>query len=346
MQTIDAPVNQNITSSDLPSDKTNSAAKTSVASDICPSLASLLKAAGDEFRLQVLKVLNRDSYGVLELCTIFSIKQSALSHHLKVLANAGLVTTRREGNSIFYRRAHTICPQELLSLQQSILSSSNLLTLTPNIQQGITAVQQERSSNSQQFFSDNADKFKAHQDLIAGLEQYGPAVEELCHALTTFNKAVEIGPGEGDFLVTLSKLFKQIIAIDNSESMLAKSQTLITDKAINNVSFALGDTAFAATQNLQADCVIANMVLHHTPNPAAIFQDLAKCLTTGGSLIICDLLSHDQSWTRENCGDVWLGFDEHELTTWAQAANLRSTQETYLTLRNGFRIQVRQFLKH
>ena len=324
----------------------NKVAHNTASIDLCPSLAGLLKAAGDEFRLQVLKVLNRDSFGVLELCTIFSIKQSALSHHLKVLANAGLVTTRREGNSIFYRRAHTISPQALLPLQQSILHSSKLLTLSEDVLQGIAAVQQERSVNSLQFFTNNANKFKAHQDLIAGLEQYGPAVEELCTSLPSFEKAVEIGPGEGDFLRTLSRSFKHVTAIDNSQSMLAKSKIFIEQAKLSNVDIELGDTAYAAKQNLNADCVIANMVLHHTPSPSDIFQDLSLCLKHGGSLIICDLLSHDQSWTRENCGDVWLGFDENELTEWALAASLHPTQETYLTLRNGFRIQVRQFIKH
>ncbi|MCK5880971.1 MAG: metalloregulator ArsR/SmtB family transcription factor [Sinobacterium sp.] len=338
MQTLDTP----ITSSKI----ANAAGSHGINSTICPSLACLLKAAGDEFRLQVLKVLNRDSFGVLELCTIFSIKQSALSHHLKVLANAGLVTTRREGNSIFYRRAHTITPQELLPLQQSILNSSNLLSLSADIQQGISTVQQERSLNSQQFFTDNTNKFKAQQDLIASLEQYGPAVEELCRSLPSFNKVVEIGPGEGEFLLVLSRIFQHVNAIDSSESMLAKSQALIEKEQCDNVSLVLGNTALAAQKDLRADCVIANMVLHHTPNPAEIFHDLSQCLISGGSLIICDLLSHDQSWTRENCGDVWLGFDENELSEWAIAANLAPTQETYLTLRNGFRIQVRQFLKH
>ena len=69
------------------------------------AVEALLKASADGLRLHILQVLQHDSYGVLELCNLFAIKQSAMSHHLKVLAQAGLVTTRREGNAIFYRRA-------------------------------------------------------------------------------------------------------------------------------------------------------------------------------------------------------------------------------------------------
>ena len=63
-------------------------------------LERLLKASADQLRLEILQALQHESYGVLELCALFSIKQSAMSHHLKVLSKAQLVTTRREGNAI------------------------------------------------------------------------------------------------------------------------------------------------------------------------------------------------------------------------------------------------------
>ena len=50
------------------------------------ALANLCKASADPLRLQVLRVLCKDSFGVSELCSIFGIRQPALSHHLKVLA--------------------------------------------------------------------------------------------------------------------------------------------------------------------------------------------------------------------------------------------------------------------
>ena len=63
------------------------------------SLAAFLKAAGDPLRLEVLQVLGQNSFGVLELCEIMAMKQSGMSHHLKVLAQAGLVERRREGGT-------------------------------------------------------------------------------------------------------------------------------------------------------------------------------------------------------------------------------------------------------
>ena len=69
------------------------------------SLVELCKAAGDPLRVDIMRVLSKDSFGVQELAYILSIPQPGMSHHLKILAKGGLLVTRREGNSIFYRRA-------------------------------------------------------------------------------------------------------------------------------------------------------------------------------------------------------------------------------------------------
>jgi ArsR family transcriptional regulator len=87
------------------------------------------------------------------------------------------------------------------------------------------------------------------------------------------------------------------------------------------------------------------MVLHHTPAPAEIFFDLAKVITVEGHLYVTDLCSHDQAWAKESCGDVWLGFEPEDLTQWAIAAGFKPAEEIYLTQRNGFRVQIRQFIK-
>ena len=64
-------------------------------------LELILKASADQRRLEILQALKHESYGVLELCALFGIKQSAMSHHLKVLTRADLITSRREGEYHF-----------------------------------------------------------------------------------------------------------------------------------------------------------------------------------------------------------------------------------------------------
>ncbi|AZD18528.1 ArsR family transcriptional regulator [Pseudomonas chlororaphis] len=311
--------------------------------DDCDELAALCKAGGDPLRLNVLRALANDSFGVLELAQIFAIGQSGMSHHLKVLAQADLVATRREGNAIFYRRAlpHT----ELLGgrLHAALLDEVDNLTLPGEVQSRIGLVHRQRAAASQDFFSRVAEKFRAQQDLIAGLPQYRESVLALLDKLnfTDTATAIEVGPGDGSFLPELARRFARVTALDNSPAMLELARQVCERETLANVSLQLADALNGAS--LTADCVVLNMVLHHFAAPADALKRLAGLLQPGGSLLVTELCSHNQSWAREACGDLWLGFDQDDLARWATAAGLVPGESLYVGLRNGFQIQVRHF---
>lgn len=307
------------------------------------ALAALCKASGDELRLNVLRALASDSFGVLELAQIFGVGQSGMSHHLKVLAQAELVATRREGNAIFYRRA---LPDSLRlggRLHAALLEEVDDLVLPEDVQARIAQVQQRRAATSQDFFLRVEEKFRAQQDLIAGLPQYRESLLALLDNLSfaPTASALEVGPGDGGFLPDLARRFAQVTALDNSPTMLELARQVCERENLANVNLQLAD-ALGAT-DVQADCVVLNMVLHHFSDPALALRLLAKRVAAGGSLLITELCSHDQSWARDACGDLWLGFEQDELARWANAAGLAPGDSLYVGLRNGFQIQVRHF---
>jgi len=307
------------------------------------ALAALCKASGDELRLNVLRALANDSFGVLELAQIFDVGQSGMSHHLKVLAQAELVATRREGNAIFYRRA---LPDSLRlggRLHAALLEEVDDLTLPPDVQARIAQVQQRRAATSQDFFLRVEEKFRAQQDLIAGLPQYRESLLALLDKLNfdPAASALEVGPGDGGFLPDLARRFAQVTALDNSPTMLELARQVCQREGLDNVNLQLAD-ALGAT-DVVADCVVLNMVLHHFSDPALALRQLAKRVKAGGSLLVTELCSHDQGWAREACGDLWLGFEQDDLARWANAAGLSPGDSLYVGLRNGFQIQVRHF---
>jgi len=311
------------------------------------ALLAFCKASADPLRLNILRVLSKDSYGVLELCQILDCKQSGMSHHLKILAKAGLVTTRREGNSIYYRRSLQSCSDSLTALQDRLFHSVDQLTLNENIEQHIKTVQGEREERSKEFFAENADKFQQQQEQVADYSLYGSHALELLTRTIEAGKStvLEVGPGEGAFLTELSSRFKQVYALDNSEVMLAKAKEKVSAHKLDNIVFIHGDTKSPALQKNQFDSIAVNMVLHHIPSPADIFYDLANALKPDGQLQITDLCHHDQNWAREACGDLWLGFEPEDIEQWATDAGLTEKQSMYLAQRNGFRVQIRQFEK-
>jgi len=67
--------------------------------------AKLLRALGNERRLMILCQLTEGERSVGELLPRVGLSQSALSQHLAVLRDEGVVATRRDGQSIWYRIA-------------------------------------------------------------------------------------------------------------------------------------------------------------------------------------------------------------------------------------------------
>tara|TARA_B110000046_G_C13024163_1_gene412862 strand:+ start:1716 stop:2723 length:1008 start_codon:yes stop_codon:yes gene_type:complete len=308
------------------------------------AITALCKAAGDPLRMQILKVLQQNAYGVLELCQVFDIRQSAMSHHLKILATAGLVATRREGTTIFYRRNPRNTDVELQGLQQVLFSTIDDARLDADLEDHLTQINNERASASVEFFNRNVTRFEENQDLIASWADYGDSVEGfLDSSLAACGTAIEVGPGYGQFLGKLSSRFDQVVALDNAREMLDQCESRATQQGLTNIEFILGDTSVAQAKGLKADCLLLNMVLHHNPTPADIIIDCANLLNKEGVLLVTDLCAHDQEWVRNSCGDLWLGFEPEELTRWAKMAGLTEGNSLYLTQRNGFRIQLRQF---
>ncbi len=309
------------------------------------ALTALCKASADSLRLLVLRVLRKDSFGVSELCSLFDIRQPALSHHLKVLATAGLVAARREGNAIFYRRAELGQDPQLEALQHSLFEAVDRIELPDAIEGALARLHRQREENSRNFFRLNADKFRQQQDLIASYEQYADVVAEVLEEapLKRRDTALEVGPGDGSFLLELAPQFGQVVALDNAQGMLEQARGKVDEAGLDNVRFVLGDTTSPELDGLQADCAVINMVLHHTPNPGDVLKDVSSRLAADGVVLVTDLCNHDQGWARENCGDLWLGFDPQALGQWAEDAGLHEIASVYLAQRNGFQVQVRLF---
>ena len=308
------------------------------------AITTLCKAAGDPLRMQILRVLQQNSYGVLELCEVFDIRQSAMSHHLKILANASLVATRREGTSIFYRRNELNSDIDLQALQTSLFETIDNAVLDLNYINRLNSINTARSEASVSFFNRNADRFASNQDLIAGWDVYGESIETaMLRNQTNLNTAIEIGPGYGKFLSTLSKQFNNVTALDSSIEMLDQCKQHAKTHNLENIDFILGDTSRALLDNKQYDFISINMVLHHNSTPPDIISDCANLLKANGILMVTELCEHDQEWVKNSCGDIWLGFLPESLTRWAKNAGLVDSNSLYITQRNGFRIQVRQF---
>ena len=65
-------------------------------------LAELFKVFGDSTRIRILFALYQDEICVCDLAETLNMTQSAVSHQLKILKQAKLVNSRREGKQVYY----------------------------------------------------------------------------------------------------------------------------------------------------------------------------------------------------------------------------------------------------
>ncbi len=65
-------------------------------------LAELFKVFGDSTRIRILYVLFESEMCVCDIAALLNMSQSAISHQLRVLKQARLVRSRREGKTVYY----------------------------------------------------------------------------------------------------------------------------------------------------------------------------------------------------------------------------------------------------
>ncbi|UCM90458.1 ArsR/SmtB family transcription factor [Streptomyces marincola] len=94
-------------------------ARTGGAADCCPGLltapldeeqaaelAPVFKALGDPVRLRLLSMIASRAGGEVCVCDLtpaFDLSQPTISHHLKLLRQAGLIDCERRGTWVYYR---------------------------------------------------------------------------------------------------------------------------------------------------------------------------------------------------------------------------------------------------
>lgn len=66
------------------------------------STNSAFKAIADPARREILRLLRRGEMTAGELAQHFDMSKPTMSHHFAVLADADLITRRREGQTIWY----------------------------------------------------------------------------------------------------------------------------------------------------------------------------------------------------------------------------------------------------
>ncbi len=83
-------------------------------------IADVFKLLGDPSRVRIFWLLCHCEECVINISSLMQMSSPAVSHHLRVLSDSGLIVSRREGKEVYYRAANTRQVQLLHSTIEKI----------------------------------------------------------------------------------------------------------------------------------------------------------------------------------------------------------------------------------
>ena len=275
----------------------------------------IYKALADETRLRLVRLLSRGALNVNEVIDILQMGQSRISRHLKILAEANLVTSRREGTWMYYQGYQEVPDTLVADTLQHLRQHEQRVPHYDNDMQGLEAVITRRKEQTRTFFDSLEDPDQnLHHRSLDGQFYRQVALSMLPQECTA---ALDMGTGAGLLLPGLATRASQIIAVDASTTMLALARQSSGAQG-GYCDFRLGDLEHLPVADGEVDVVIACMVLHHLSRPGEAVREAYRVLQPGGLLIIVDLHRHDDETLRERLADLWLGFEPHQIKEWLE----------------------------
>ena len=92
--------------------------------DDIKTVANLMKHLGDPSRLRIFWILCHVEECVIDIAAMTNMTSPAVSHHLRILKDSGLIVSRREGKEMYYKAADTTIAQRLHHAMEEIMEIS------------------------------------------------------------------------------------------------------------------------------------------------------------------------------------------------------------------------------
>ena len=229
--------------------------------------------------------------------------------------------SRREGKRTFYKlnpQADSVANEFI----QLAIRGAKELAEHAGDQINLKRVLARRKEQAQVFFNQVAGRF----DRVYGPGRSWQAFGHLLLRILPPLVVADLGAGEGLLSELLARRCKKVIAVDNSEKIVAFGAAKAKKNGLKNLEFRLGDLQNPPIEAGSVDLVILSQALHHAENPAAALASAAKLLKPHGQILMLDLLKHNFEKARELYGDRWLGFAESDLHRWLEAAGFKKIE--------------------
>lgn len=181
-----------------------------------------------------------------------------------------------------------------------------------------------RAHRERLYFNQVAGRFGRSYGPGRSWQAFGQLLLRILPPLTV----ADLGSGEGLLSELLALRCRRVIAVDNSEKIIAFGAARARKAGLKNLEFRLGDLQDPPIEDATMDLVILSQALHHAGDPPRALRSAHRILRPGGQIMILDLRQHTFARARELYGDHWLGFAESDLHRWLEAAGFREIEIT------------------
>jgi ubiquinone/menaquinone biosynthesis C-methylase UbiE/DNA-binding HxlR family transcriptional regulator len=290
----------------------------------------IFKALADESRLRIVNVLSQGPFNVQELTSVLALSQPTISHHLKILQQASLVSLSKQGTWAYYslpNSEHSPISKQIVDSFLSSLTINGNAQLTPYSSDNtrINDVIDRRRDSSKRFFESVAPQW--NQMRAEEMADSGP-LHELVSRIPTEADIVDLGCGSGALLELILPRTGETIAVDYSQSMLNEASRTLGERK-SGVDLRIGYLEHLPLADESVDVAVAHMVLHHLAEPFRALKDIRRILRPDGRCLIVDLKEHNREYMRERYADLWLGFNVDEISRWAKEAGFLQNEFEY-----------------
>jgi SAM-dependent methyltransferase len=278
--------------------------------------SALYRLLGDEARLRLLRVLARERLNVTELTGVLGLAQSGVSRHLGLLKDAGLVEEERDGGFTYYRAA---------ALDGHPLSAALRLQFDESAQDQLVRADEARLQEVLRLRKENFDVHAGPDTRDARQLVPGRSWAAWSRALGLLMpplKVADLGCGEGYLSIEAARWASKVIAVDRSNTVLARARALAQRRRVSNVIWKRGELEKLPVRDERVDVALLSQALHHARNPARAVSEAARITVPGGRVLLLDLRTHQEEWVRAKLGDRRLGFDDDELKQMLMDAGL------------------------
>jgi ubiquinone/menaquinone biosynthesis C-methylase UbiE/DNA-binding transcriptional ArsR family regulator len=280
-----------------------------------------LRALSDPTRLRVVALLDKDELSVNELQEITRMGQSRISTHLGLLQDSGLVQSRRDGKRTFYKLAPPGNGVAGEFIQLAIRGARELPEYAGD-QINLKRILNRRREQAQVYFNQVAGRFDRVYGPGRSWEAFGHLLMRILPPLVV----ADLGSGEGLLSELLARRCRKVIAVDNSEKIVAFGAAKAKKNNLKNLEFRHGDLQNPPIEPESVDLVILSQALHHAEEPAKAIRSAHRILKAGGQIMILDLARHQFDRASELYGDRWPGFAESDLHRWLEEAGFKKIE--------------------